>query len=221
MDAAAAVSLNRLYTLYDEVVGDLPLACRRGCSVCCTADVTLTSLEGSVLLGSLGSAERERLLRRLGPDAGGRRPRLTINAFAARCMEDGDPPDEDDPDPGKPCPLLLNHECPVYTSRPFACRCMVSESVCTRTEPAEVPPFVLTVNTVFMQVIENLDCRGFSGNLSHMLPALSRGLAVQGQDPSDGLIPNRRSGVLMVPPEHRDRLRPILEAMARACRTQG
>ncbi|MFH1155413.1 MAG: hypothetical protein V1793_16510 [Pseudomonadota bacterium] len=216
-DVPELVALEKLYILYDDVIKDIPIACRKGCSVCCTCNVSLTSLEGRYLLRSLSPGQVHTLLARMEPlrETPKFCPGLTINGYAALCLSGGQPPEEENNPSWGACPLLTCDLCPVYGARPFGCRCLVSEETCSDLEPARVPPYILTVNTVFMQVIENLDARGFSGNLSDMIPALVRDPLNPGS--GSGLIQNRKSGMLMVPPEHRSRLEPLLRAMSRAC----
>ena len=67
------------------------------------------------------------------------------------------------------------------------------------------------------QAIEHLDAGGCTGSLVDVLTALKG----KGQEtPSDspdcirhGLLPNRRLSVLMVPPSHRERIRPLLASL--------
>jgi hypothetical protein len=79
--------------------------------------------------------------------------------------------------------------------------------------------FVITVNTVFLQTIEDLDVDGFSGNLIDVLLCLAtaenrrayRAGRLSGKEWR--LIPNQPMTVLMIPPEHRRRIRPILDKL--------
>jgi hypothetical protein len=84
-----------------------------------------------------------------------------------------------------------------------------------------MPDFVLTVNTVFLQTIEHLDATGCTGNLADVLLCL---LPDENQQAyregrlscsATGLTGNHPLTVLMVPPEHRDRLQPILQALGK------
>jgi hypothetical protein len=82
-----------------------------------------------------------------------------------------------------------------------------------------MPDFVLTVNTVFLQTIEHLDAAGCTGNLADVLRCLlpddNRQAFRDGRlsCSATGLIGNHPLTVLMVPPEHRNRLQPILSAL--------
>jgi hypothetical protein len=98
---------------------------------------------------------------------------------------------------------------------------MLSRHSCGAHGYAEVDDWVLTVNTVFLQTIEHIDCPGGFGNLQDVLLALGseewRAAYREGRMPleAEGLIPNRPAAMLMVPPEHRERIQPLLEEMQR------
>jgi len=213
-------ALQRIYDIYDEVLASRELACHRGCDACCTANVTLTTLEALGIVAGLGDAA-EAVLASLAaaPDPRRFRPRTGINSIAAMAL-DGEALPEEEADPAAgPCPLLHNRCCPIYPLRPFACRCMVSTRPCGAVGYATIDDFLITVNTVFQQVIEDLDAAGATGNLSDLLPLLGRpGFKEaygRGQlDPVPmNLASNRRMPALMVPPEQRERMAPIIERL--------
>jgi len=215
--------LDRIYRVYDEVLSGERLACQKHCSVCCTVNVTLTSLEGARVIDHLYETRQLHLLDRLSGIAGRRRftPRVTVNGLAALCIRGGEIPEEEiDPGWGA-CPFLTNDECPVYPVRPFGCRGMVSEIRCRQGGSARLDPFILTVNDVFMQYIEHVDAEGGTGNLADMLRFLSsgarwkRGLKKE-RLVNAGLIANRPIPALMIPPEYREKLSPIQKAIV-AC----
>lgn len=150
-------------------------------------------------------------------------PQVTINQLAQLCALDEEIPEEAiDPHSG-PCPLLVDNTCPVYDVRPLGCRTMVSKTMCADTGAAEMPDFVLTVSNVFLQYVEAIDHQGLSGNLIDVLLHLSsdagdfvdiRNLRHR---PSH-LLPNHPIPVLMIPPEHRQRMQPLLEAIQKVIR---
>jgi hypothetical protein len=150
------------------------------------------------------------------------RPRVGINTVAALVLGDEDPPEEGADPASGPCPLLQARCCPIYPLRPFACRCMVSTRPCEAVGYATIDDFLVTVNTVFQQTIEDLDAGGATGNLSDLLPLLGRPdvkeIYARGRlDPAAlNLAPNRRMPALMVPPEHRARMAPIIERLRKA-----
>lgn len=209
-------ALEKIYALYDEFVAGLDPACRKGCAICCTANVTLTTLEGLLLLpqiGARGLAE--------GSDRGFR-PKITTNHMAALCMDGKKLPEEAvDPAPG-PCPFLTDGICPVYAVRPFGCRCMVSSKNCAETGMADMDDWVITVNHLFMQFIEHLDGNGCSGNMAHVLAVLSDpGKRAEYESATlicraEGLIPNRPIPILMIPPEYRAKAMPLVGKL-RSC----
>ncbi|MDY0220037.1 MAG: hypothetical protein RBR67_02760 [Desulfobacterium sp.] len=201
--------LSRLYELYDRFIGATEFVCHRGCSVCCTCNVTLTSLEVDYIRYRLGPRGTELVMERVTNNLSPQRfqPGTTLNGFARACMEGCEMQDEEN-DPGwGSCPLLSNGMCTIYPVRPFGCRSLNSMEDCAVNGAAIISPFTLTVNNVFMQYIEHMDCNGVSGNLSDMFLVLA----------GDNLpvfpitIKNQRLEGVMVPPEHRQRVGPLLQ----------
>ena len=144
-------------------------------------------------------------------------PRVSINRMADICARDGDPPEEPlNPEAG-PCPVLAEDACPLYAVRPFGCRCMVSARNCGKTGFADMDPFILTVNDVFLQHLEHIDAQGYTGNFTDVMQFLSSDdnrqsyAAGQLSRPPAGLVANQPVFVLMIPPEHRERVQPILK----------
>jgi hypothetical protein len=209
MDISSKIAiLNRIYGIYEKFCSDLTLACKRYCSQCCTCNVTLTSLEAFHIVQYLTETRQTDLLEKLERQIRKPRfqPKITTNAFAAYCIEGREPPDEDcDPAWGT-CPFLTNDECPIYKARPFGCRCFVSRTNCKESGAAEIDDFVLTVNTVFLQYIEQLDIPGLFGNFSDMILKSASHKAI------DGLIANSAIRALMIPSEHRKRIQAILQS---------
>ncbi len=214
--------LQRIYDLYDRETASCRWACRAGCDLCCTANVTLTGLEALRICHGLGN-RLPQILARLenGRDPRRFRPATTINAIAAMTLAGEDPPEEAADAEAGACPLLADRRCSIYPLRPFACRCMVSTQPCGENGYASIDDFFLTVNTVFQQVIEDLDAAGCTGNLSDLLPltgrpdTLSAGEQGRWDCRTLSLASNRPMPALMVPPEHRARLAPILDALQR------
>ena len=210
--------LDDLYRLYDETVAPVPIACQKGCAHCCTRNVTVTTLEGWRLVDALGAKALSRLTRRLAGAARRDRfrPQVTINALAELAAADQDPPDEVCDPAWTPCALLEDALCPVYHLRPFACRCMVSTAVCSAGGFAAMDDYLVTLNTVFQQVIEHLDVPGMTGNLVDVLAffnhlenrSIYRAGMIRPQ--AVGLPANRPLKMLMIPPEHRSRLQPVV-----------
>ena len=149
------------------------------------------------------------------------RPHYTTNQIAALCREGHEPPEDAVDHDGSRCSFLADAACSLYTLRPFGCRCMLSRHPCGERGYADLDDWLLTVNTVFLQTIEHIDCPGGFGNLQDVLLALGseewRAAYREGRTPleAEGLIPNRPASMLMVPPEHRERIQPLLEEMQR------
>jgi hypothetical protein len=211
--------LEKIYKIYDGFSAGLNIACKKGCCSCCTGNVTMTTLEGyKVSEGILVMGKGELFGRIKESGKAGFRPRITINEMAQICSEDRDLPEEEIMSGGE-CPLLIDKECSVYEYRPFGCRCFISTVNCTESGNAEADDFVVTVNNIFMQVIEHTDSGRFSGNLSDVLQFLesaeNRENLSSGQirNPPPGLIKNHPLKILMIPPEHREKAEPILDAL--------
>jgi hypothetical protein len=98
---------------------------------------------------------------------------------------------------------------------------MVSAGRCAQGGAADMSPLVVTLNTVFMQTVEHLDAGGYSGNLADLLQFLSdpenrrRYRSGQREPAPAGLVRNHPAPVLMIPPEHREAVRPWVEALHR------
>lgn len=214
--------LEHLYRVYDRFCGTFDdLACRKFCDACCSRNVTLTTLEGLHLLLGLDAACQDDLLAIVAQGYAENvfRPRYTTNQIAAMCREGREPPEDAVDHDGSRCQFLADAACTYYKLRPFGCRCMLSRHPCGDRGYADVDDWVLTVNTVFLQTIEHIDRPGGFGNLQDVLLALGpeerRAAYRQGQPPSDakGLIPNKPATMLMVPPEHQERIQPLLAEM--------
>lgn len=214
-------ALDRVYRLYDRFVPQQDLACKKFCTDCCTRNVTLTTLEGFRIIDSLVATHGENLLEALHRDAAKSRftPRISINQLARWCAEGKEPPDEPNDLFDEKCPLLHDDACLIYAARPFGCRCMLSKQPCGSSGYADMDEFVLTVNTVCLQVIEHIDADGLTGNLTDMLIFLEsdehrHAYRAEGSTvPAGGLIQNRALSVLMIPPAHRTRIEPLLTAL--------
>jgi hypothetical protein len=213
--------LDQIYQVYDNFTASLDLACKKYCDHCCTSGVILTTLEGYKIIGSLTSDSTRAVIQhiRSASELKRLRPQLTTNRLAQLCAEGVDPPEEADNLNLPGCPLLLDHECPIYELRPYGCRCLVSRHNCGETGYAEIDDFVLSVNTVFLQTIEHVDAAGCSGNLVDVLQAMSeennREAYCSGalHCSANKLIPNQPLEVLMIPPEHRTKMEPILQEL--------
>ena len=214
-------ALDRVYAVYDEFARTRDKACKMHCHACCTTRVTLTTLEAYKICDSLPPGEREKLFRRVGGTSGIERfrPALTTNALAELCAHDGEVPEENDSPAGENCPLLVEDLCSIYSLRPFNCRCFISRTPCGAKGYADVDEAVLAVNTLFLQAVEHVDADGCSGNLLDVLGVMAneekRTAYAAGRlhCTGNGLIANRPMKVLMLPPEHRETVEPIMRQL--------
>ena len=211
--------LDQVYAIYDHFAASLELACQKKCDHCCTTSVTLTTLEGYKIIAQLTTDKVTDLIHniQLATEVARFRLQVTTNRLAQLCAASVAPPQETANFNPQACPLLSDHQCPIYQLRPFGCRCLVSHHNCREKGYAEMDDFILSVNTVFLQFIEHVDAGGCSGNLVDVLQAMSLEQNRKAYDKSalhcsaNGLIPNQPLEVLMIPPEHRNRMAPLLQ----------
>lgn len=202
--------VDEIYRLYHKYTYKIPVSCCKFCADCCTGNVTLTRLEGAYLLHQLSDDRRVLLTESLEKhlEHPRYRPAHSTNGFVRLCREKEPPPEEENLPEWGQCPLLQDDACTIYAVRPFGCRSMMSRHSCRENGEAEIDDFTMTINTVFLQFIEHVDVGGFFGNLTDVLLKLSMDPA----DDSDGLVTvaNQPIPALMVPPEHRNKIAPIL-----------
>jgi hypothetical protein len=211
--------LDRMVEIYERFVGQFDLACEKFCAHCCSANVTMTTLEGHRIHTHLEKTGAMHYLETITQHSHPERfmPRVSINRLADICARDDEPPEEHpNPDAG-PCPVLADNACPLYPVRPFGCRCMVSARNCGETGFADMDPFILTVNNMFLQFLEHVDAQGYTGNFTDVMQFLApdenrqKYAAGQLDGAPAGLVANQPVFVLMIPPEHRERIQPILK----------
>ena len=168
--------LATIYGVYSGWVESFPLACQKGCAACCTQSVTMTSLEGEMLLDFLKMQGMDNRL----PDQlaqrtiGNKGIALTTNQYAKACLEQRET--FENASGGwnfSPCIFLSEGVCTIYEVRPFGCRSFGSFVQCSDKTGAEMAPVHLTVNTVFTQIIEHI-CSdgGYWGNMADILENL-------------------------------------------------
>lgn len=213
--------LDEIYAIYDGFAASLDLACKKYCDHCCTSGVTLTTLEGYKIIDRLTSDTDTDIIQKIHSAAKIKRfrPQITTNRLAQLCAAGIEPPEEIDSENWQNCPVLLDHRCPIYELRPFGCRCLVSRRNCGEKGYAEIEDFVLAVSTVFLQTIEHVDAEGCSGSLVDVLQIMSleqnREAYRNGKlhCTGNGLIANQPLEILMIPPEHRTKMEPILREL--------
>jgi len=211
--------IDQLYKIYDQFIDSLDIVCKKFCTDCCTCNVVMTTLEAFKIISVLDLDSRKSILDKLNLQMKKQRfiPKITTNQLADICIYGDDPPEEPiDPSWGL-CPLLTDDACPIYDLRPFGCRCMVSKQRCADTGIAEIDEFTITVSHVFLQYIEHIDQNGFSGNLSDVMAHTIINESVDSGQESllrrTTLIKNSPLSTLLIPPEHRKKIEPILAAL--------
>jgi len=213
-------ALDQIFEIYDNFVFGLDLACRKYCAHCCTTGITLTTVEGYKIIKQLQSEGAAGWIEKI--ELASKQPhfqlKITTNQLANMCAEGIEPPAEENTG-WNLCPFLTDDLCPLYTARPFGCRCLVSRHDCGKEGYADMDDFVLSVNTLFLQTIEHMDADGCTGNLLDMLGVLAVEENRQAYEDkrlkcsTAGLIANHPLKVLMIPPEHRTRMEPILNSL--------
>jgi Fe-S-cluster containining protein len=221
-------SLKKIYEIHDQFALEVQSACRSGCVTCCTCNVTATTMEGLLVydhLISTGQCNQLENIMASWPSARFQ-PKITLNHMVALYARGEEPPDEiHDPSAGG-CPLLKEELCSIYPVRPFGCRAMLSASDCSLSGEAQMSSFMLSVNNVIMQYLEAVDQPGGTGNLIDVLRYLSvearheAYLQEQSIVGSEGLLANRPFPVLMVPPEHRQSIQPLIQSLNAAIHLQ-
>lgn len=208
--------LEQIYALHGDFIKTRDIACRAGCDFCCTRNVTMTSLEAGLIIRHMEKTGQQALLEKLetSADQPRFRPLTTANTLAHLCRNGQAPPEEVCDPAWRPCPLLTDNRCPIYAVRPFACRCMVSASVCREGGQAEMDDYLLALNTVFMQFVEHADAAGHTGNLIDMLTVPSSRRREACRRSGNGFVPNRPIDMLLLPPEYQTRARKIVAELS-------
>ena len=214
-------ALDQIYAAYDRFCANLEVACKKHCAHCCTANVTLTTLEGYKIVDHLVAAGKLDIIDGLKHLAATTRyrPQISTNRLAELYAAEAKVPEEEMATEWKECSLLAKDLCAIYDLRPFGCRCFVSRQNCAEKGYADIDEFTASMNTVFLQTIEHLDADGCSGNLIDVLQVMASGdnRRAYAEDrlkcETKGLIVNWQLKVLMIPPEHRTEMEPILQEL--------
>jgi len=211
-------ALDQIYAAYDRFCANLEVACKKHCAHCCTANVTLTTLEGYKIVDHLVAAGKLDIIDGLKHLAATTRyrPQISTNRLAELYAAEAKVPEEEMATEWKECSLLAKDLCTIYDLRPFGCRCFVSRQNCAEKGYADIDEFTASVNTVFLQTIEHLDA---DGCLIDILQVMASGdnRRAYAEDrlkcETKGLIVNWQLKVLMIPPEHRTEMEPILQEL--------
>jgi Fe-S-cluster containining protein len=147
-------------------------ACCKGCSTCCSQNVTITALEGEDILRYILREDMVDQFATALLQAGElSRPKFTTNDFAKACLDGSDVDPEIVTNEGA-CPFLQDNICSIYPVRPFSCRLFVSTVTCSPGNPAQVSDEHLEASTAVTQLIEHLGQKEYWGNMLDVLLAL-------------------------------------------------
>jgi len=147
-------------------------ACKKGCSTCCSQNVTMTALEGEQILRYVLTENLVEPFAQAMMSATTRsRPGFTTNDFAKACLDGRDLVPETTANSGS-CPFLQDNICTIYPVRPFSCRLFVSQITCSADTAAEVSDLHLEASTAVTQVIEHLGQKEYWGNMLDVLLAM-------------------------------------------------
>ncbi len=220
--AAKLELLSTIYEVYDEWAQQFPLACRKGCAACCTQSVTMTGLEGSVILEFAARTRGQQwLLEKLCKTAAGQSTALiTTNQFAEACLNQREVAEESlEGWNFSPCVFLQDNICSIYEVRPFGCRSFASLVRCTADRAAEITPLHLAVNTAFLQVIEHIDSDGGSwSTMTDILHSLADSKTLHGQP---HLLPARPVPGFLLDSHEVRTLRPLLKKIETIAPVKG
>jgi len=204
--------LKKLYDLHDHLTHGWKLACKKCCSDCCTDHIFMTGLEGLLIIEYLNAKNIQDFLHQaILPDKR-YHPKTTINQEAWLALQDKPIPEPEDT-PLNSCIFLTNDQCSIYPVRPMSCRTMVSTLPCHSAGHATMTSFQLSAATLFYQFIEMLDLGGYYGNYLNILEMLitpPETQSIQLIMTKTSLLRNHRIHHVMMPPEHRETLIPVM-----------
>ncbi|MBU1056797.1 MAG: YkgJ family cysteine cluster protein [Proteobacteria bacterium] len=162
-----------IYEEFEKWAKEEKTVCSKGCTACCTQNVTMTAVEGDLIHRHIRENDQmEWFAGKLQEKGNTRRPEMTTNGFAAACLQ-GEDVESGSSGNESVCPFLENKSCSIYAVRPFSCRCFVSEETCKPGVAAVIPESYLSASTAVMQIVEHLGQGEYWGNMLDVLLALS------------------------------------------------
>lgn len=192
--------LEALYRAYDSWTKQFQFSCRSRCAACCTQSVTMTTLEGERIIDYVRqNGQLNAMVARLQAGRPLIRPAQTTNQFAASCLAREEPAEEGTEWDFTSCIFLEDKLCTIYPVRPFGCRSFSSTLDCSVHGTAEVPPVLITVNTVVLQIIEHLNSRG--GCWGNMIDVLRYMLTGQEEEAESHLLAAQPNPGFLIPQE--------------------
>ena len=217
--------LRTIYSAFEQWSASIPMACIKGCSTCCTGNVTITALEGERILNFiLDEGLEDWFARHLAADMAAPAPQWTTNEYAGLCLQGIEVSDPVIPVLPVSCPFLENACCRIYPVRPFGCRCFASEKPCTPGEAALLPGYYVAAVTAIMQIVEHLGQNEYWGNMTDILLSLcdiSRYTSIADRLNNPAMIMQARlrtrkalplPGLLLLEEEHR-KIAPLLSTI--------
>lgn len=164
--------LSTIYDIFDQWNNHLDKACHKGCSRCCTQNVTITAVEGEAILRYILAEDMSLwLAEKLASSRAHQPPKMTTNDFASACLTGKDVAPDDHQNLSV-CPFLEKNICKIYPVRPFGCRLFISQKTCSAIQPALVSDYYFEAATAVNQLIEHLGQKEYWGNMLDVLPAL-------------------------------------------------
>ena len=161
--------LQKIYDSFETWEKDRDFVCQKGCSTCCTQNVTITAIEANKIFQYILENNKEQWFVKCLENASTLKPpKLTTNEYATACLSGKETHPENN-DNFTPCPFLQNNSCMIYSVRPFGCRCFGSSVECGKDQPAETPDFHLAAATSVYQIIEHMDQGEYWGNMLDVL----------------------------------------------------
>lgn len=207
--------LRAIFDVYKEWAGTMDYACKKGCASCCTQSVTMTFLEGEEIFEFLqNNALEERLNKLKSLNKTSPKPLCTTNRFARYCLEQKEPKaDGQNSWNFEPCIFLEENLCTIYRVRPFGCRSFSSIISCSINSAAEVPPLIITVNTVIMQIIEHIDQGRYWGNMLDILNILAKNEGKEENTTKNSISLSETLPGFLVPPEEEEPVEQLLSKL--------
>ena len=161
--------LDTIYDLFSDWAKDNSFYCSKGCSTCCTQNVSLTTLEARRIAHFLVENNTvDKISNKLDSSSGVKGPHQSTNQYVQEILT-GKAGEEEPVDLSRSCPFLEDNICSIYAVRPFSCRCFSSNVPCSQSTSAEVPQHYLLGSLAVMQILEHLDHPRNWGYLTDML----------------------------------------------------
>ena len=214
--------LETIYKEFENWSSTQNFCCRKGCSTCCTQNVTITALEGERILDyCIRENLRSWLLSKLEHLESHGKPLQTTNEYVLSIFQDKEEHEGLTPPKGV-CPFLEKGRCTIYPVRPFSCRCFASETICRENEAATVAEHYFYGSTIAMQLIEHLGQFERWGYMTDILVSLIHSKNYEAfisndsfelQDSSKHIRTAQPIPGLYIPPEYEQLINPLLRAI--------